>query len=65
MAILIILIVLAVLVGLYFLNTQRELVNLDEMANNALSQIGVQLQQTQYRLHSQRRMVLMHLSHTA
>lgn len=43
MAILIILIVLAVLVGLYFLNTQRELVNLDEMANNALSQIGVQL----------------------
>lgn len=43
MAFLIILIVLAVLVGLYFLNTQRELVNLDEMANNALSQIGVQL----------------------
>lgn len=43
MTVLIIIIVLAVLVGYYFLTTQRELVNLDEMANNALSQIGVQL----------------------
>ena len=35
---------IAVLCLLYFISTQRSLVNLDEMANNALSQIGVQLQ---------------------
>ena len=40
---LIIIIVLVVLVGGYFVSTQRELVNLDEMCKNALSQIEVQL----------------------
>ena len=38
----IILIALAVIVGLYIFKTQRELVNLDEMANNAFNQISVQ-----------------------
>lgn len=39
---LLIIIALLVIVGLYIFNTQRELVNLDEMANNALNQISVQ-----------------------
>ena len=43
MTALIIIIVLVVLVGGYFVSTQRELVNLDEMCKNALSQIEVQL----------------------
>lgn len=37
-----IILALLVIVGLYIFNTQRELVNLDEMANNALNQIAVQ-----------------------
>lgn len=40
---LIIVIVLAVVVIGYFISTQRELVNLDELCKNALSQIEVQL----------------------
>ena len=40
---LIIIIVLAVIVIGYFISTQRELVNLDELCKNALSQIEVQL----------------------
>ena len=40
---LIIIIVLAIVVIAYFVSTQRELVNLDEMCKNALSQIEVQL----------------------
>ena len=43
MTVLIIIIVLAVLVIGYFISTQRELVNLDELCKNALSQIEVQL----------------------
>lgn len=39
---LLIILALAVIVGLYIFNTQRSLVNLDEMANNALNQISVQ-----------------------
>ena len=39
---LIVLVVIAVV--MYVISTQRELVKLDEMGNNALSQIGVQLQ---------------------
>lgn len=39
---LLIIIALLVLVGVYIFNTQRSLVNLDEMANNALNQISVQ-----------------------
>ena len=42
MIILLIIIALLVIVGLYIFNTQRSLVNLDEMANNALNQIAVQ-----------------------
>ena len=38
-----IIIVLAIVVGWYFISTQRSLVNLDEMCKNALSQIEVQL----------------------
>ena len=38
-----IIIVLAIVVGGYFISTQRSLVNLDEMCKNALSQIEVQL----------------------
>ena len=38
-----ILIILVVVIGGYFLVTQRSLVNLDEMCKNALSQIEVQL----------------------
>ena len=38
-----IIIILLVLVGGYFIMTQRSLVNLDEMCKNALSQIEVQL----------------------
>ena len=37
------LIIVAVAVFLWFVSTQRELVNLDEKCNNALSQINVQL----------------------
>ena len=37
------LIIVAVVVFLWFVSTQRELVNLDEKCNNALSQIKVQL----------------------
>lgn len=40
---LVVLVVLAVIIGVWFMNTQRELVNLDEKAKNALSQIEVQL----------------------
>ncbi len=40
---LVIIIVLAVIVIGYFISTQRELVNLDELCKNALSQIEVQL----------------------
>ena len=36
-------IILAIVVGGYFISTQRSLVNLDEMCKNALSQIEVQL----------------------
>ena len=43
MTAIIILIVLVVLVGGYFVSTQRSLVNLDELCKNALSQIEVQL----------------------
>ena len=43
MLVLIIIIVLVVLVGLWFVSTQRSLVNLDELCKNALSQIEVQL----------------------
>ena len=38
-----ILIILVVVIGGYFIMTQRSLVNLDEMCKNALSQIQVQL----------------------
>lgn len=41
--ILIVLIVLVVIGIIYTISTQRKLVNLDELANNAMSQIGVQL----------------------
>ena len=40
---LIVIIVVAIVVIAYFVSTQRELVNLDEMCKNALSQIEVQL----------------------
>ena len=40
---LIVIIVVAIIVIAYFVSTQRELVNLDEMCKNALSQIEVQL----------------------
>ena len=43
MTAIVILIVLVVLVGGYFVSTQRSLVNLDELCKNALSQIEVQL----------------------
>ena len=43
MIVLVIIIVLVVLIIGYFISTQRELVNLDEMCKNALSQIEVQL----------------------
>jgi LemA protein len=39
----VLLIIVAVAVFLWFVSTQRELVNLDEKCNNALSQIKVQL----------------------
>lgn len=39
----IIILALIVIVGLYIYSTQRSLVNLDEKANNAISQIAVQL----------------------
>lgn len=39
---LIIFIALVVVIGLYIFSTQRKLVNLDEMANNAFNQIAVQ-----------------------
>ena len=40
---LLIIIALVVIVGGYFISTQRSLVNLDELCKNALSQIEVQL----------------------
>ena len=43
MTALIVIIALVVIVGGYFVSTQRSLVNLDEMCKNALSQIEVQL----------------------
>ena len=43
MTALIILIALVVIIGGYFISTQRSLVNLDELCKNALSQIEVQL----------------------
>ena len=43
MTALVIIIVLAIVVGGYFISTQRSLVNLDELCKNALSQIEVQL----------------------
>ena len=42
MIVLLIILALVVLVGYYIYKTQRELVNLDEMANNSLNQIAVQ-----------------------
>jgi LemA protein len=39
----IIIVAILVIVGLYIYSTQRNLVNLDEKANNAISQIAVQL----------------------
>jgi len=39
----IIILVVVLLIGWYFVSTQRELVNLDEKCSNALSQIAVQL----------------------
>ncbi|MBQ9583900.1 MAG: LemA family protein [Bacteroidales bacterium] len=42
MVALIIFIALVVVIGLYIFSTQRKLVNLDEMANNAFNQIAVQ-----------------------
>ena len=41
--ILIVIIALVVIVAMYIFKTQRELVNLDELCKNALSQIAVQL----------------------
>ncbi|MDD2971200.1 MAG: LemA family protein [Lachnospiraceae bacterium] len=43
MMIVIVLVVLVVILGLWFMSTQRTLVVLDENINNAMSQIGVQL----------------------
>jgi len=43
MTALVIVIALVVIVGLYFVSTQRSLVNLDELCKNALGQIEVQL----------------------
>ena len=43
MTALIIIIALVVIIGGYFVSTQRSLVNLDELCKNALSQIEVQL----------------------
>ena len=43
MAVLLVVIALVVIVGGYFISTQRSLVNLDELCKNALSQIEVQL----------------------
>ena len=43
MSVLLVIIALVVLVGGYFISTQRSLVNLDELCKNALSQIEVQL----------------------
>ena len=43
MAVLLVIIALVVIVGGYFISTQRSLVNLDELCKNALSQIEVQL----------------------
>jgi LemA protein len=43
MTALVIIIALVVIVGGYFISTQRSLVNLDELCKNALSQIEVQL----------------------
>ena len=41
--ILLIIVFLVVVVGVYIFNTQRKLVNLDELCKNAMSQISVQL----------------------
>ena len=43
MTVLLIVIALVVIIGGYFISTQRSLVNLDELCKNALSQIEVQL----------------------
>ena len=43
MSVLLVIIALVVIVGFYFVSTQRSLVNLDELCKNALSQIEVQL----------------------
>jgi len=43
MSVILIIIALVVIVGGYFVSTQRSLVNLDELCKNALSQIEVQL----------------------
>ena len=43
MSVLLVIIALVVIVGGYFISTQRSLVNLDELCKNALSQIEVQL----------------------
>ena len=43
MSVVLVIIALVVLVGGYFIPTQRSLVNLDELCKNALSQIEVQL----------------------
>lgn len=44
MTVLIIVVALVAIVALYIFKTQRQLVNFDELANNAFKQIGVQLQ---------------------
>ena len=43
MSVVLVIIALVVIVGGYFISTQRSLVNLDELCKNALSQIEVQL----------------------
>ena len=43
MSVLLVVIALVVIIGGYFISTQRSLVNLDELCKNALSQIEVQL----------------------
>lgn len=41
--VIVLLVVVAVVIGMWYISTQRELVNLDEKCSNALSQIEVQM----------------------
>jgi len=41
--VLVLLVIVAVVIGMWYISTQRELVNLDEKCSNALSQIEVQM----------------------